>query len=239
MVLDSRIWVVTYDDLPEPPWWEVPNRGQPRSSLTRETIVTAALAVLDLEGLDGLTMRRVAQELGTGAASLYWHVAGKEQLIHLVLDRIIGEVKIPEPDPSRWQEQIREFAHDSRIVIRSHRDAALASLGRVPMGPNLIQVLEWFLTVLRGAGIPDRPASWFPDLFALFGAAQSVEDQMPNEQGSAPTAMGGYLASLPADRFPNLQAVLPELIGGDADARFEFGLELLLRGLATYAEPDR
>ncbi len=96
--------------LPEPPWWEVPKRGEPRATLSREAIVDAAMDVLDNNGLDGLSMRRVAETLGTGPASLYWHVADKEQLIHLILDRVMGEIELPEPDQSRWEEQIREFA---------------------------------------------------------------------------------------------------------------------------------
>ena len=199
--------------------------------------MTAALRVLDEAGLEGLSMRRVAEELGTGAASLYWHVADKEQLIHLVLDRVMGEIELPEPDPSRWEEQIREFAHAGRAMFGRHGDIALATLGRVPMGPNLVRIVEWLLSVLRGAGIPDRPAAWFGDLIALFGAAQAVEDHLAT-MGDDPVvaAMGEYMAALPPDRFPNLNAVTSEMVAGGADDRFEFGVELLVRGLATFVE---
>src|SRR3970040_272899 len=97
--------------IPDPPWVESPNRDESRAALTREGIVTAAVKVLDEVGLDGLSMRRVAAELGTGAASLYWHVADKEQLIHLVLNRIMGELELPETDPEHWEEQVGGFAH--------------------------------------------------------------------------------------------------------------------------------
>jgi len=205
--------------------------------LTRQAIVTAALHVLDEAGLDGLSMRRVADELGTGAASLYWHVADKERLIHLMLDRVMGEIELPEPDPTRWEEQVREFARAGREMFRRHRDIGLASLGRVPMGPNLIRIMEWLLAVLRGAGIPDRPATWFADLLALIAAAQSIEDDLATTGDDEAIAhMGEYLAALPADRFPNLAAVTFEMVAGGADDRFEFGLELLLRGLASFVE---
>jgi len=205
--------------------------------LTRQAIVTAALHVLDEAGLDGLSMRRVADELGTGAASLYWHVADKERLIHLMLDRVMGEIELPEPDPTRWEEQVREFAHVGREMFSRHRDIGLASLGRVPMGPNLIRIMEWLLAVLRGAGIPDRPATWFADLLALIAAAQSIEDDLATTGDDEAIAhMGEYLAALPADRFPNLAAVTFEMVAGGADDRFEFGLELLLRGLASFVE---
>ncbi len=118
-----------------------------------------------------------------------------------------------------------------------HRDIALATLGRVPMGPNLVRIVEWLLSVLRGAGIPDRPAAWFGDLIALFGAAQAVEDHLAT-MGDDPVvaAMGEYMGGLSPDRFPNLKAVTSEMVAGGADDRFEFGVELLVRGLATFVE---
>ena len=222
---------------PEPPWWGVPARGRPRSGLTRDAIVTAAIAVLDEAGLEGLSMRRVAEHLGTGAASLYWHVADKEQLIHLVLDRVMGEIELPEPDPGRWKDQIREYSYAARAMFQRHPDIALASLGRVPMGPSLVRVGEWILAVLRGAGVPDRPAAWFADLIALVGTAQAVEDRLASG-GSTDfmEAMGRYMASLPRDEFPNLTAVAAEMASGSPDARFEFSLELLTRGIETFIE---
>ncbi|MDQ3710378.1 MAG: TetR/AcrR family transcriptional regulator [Actinomycetota bacterium] len=225
------------DAAPDPPWWDPPRRTEPRSVLTREAIVTAALRVLDDVGLEGFSMRRVGEGLGTGASTLYWHVAGKEQLIHLVLDRVMGEIELPEPDPSRWEDQIREFAHTGRAVFRRHPGVALASLGRLPLGPNLVQIMEWFLAVLRGAGISAQTASWFADVLALVGAAQAVEEYVASTgEDPASTAMGDYLARLPPDRFPHLSAVAPAMAAGSADDRSEFALELLLRGLASFVE---
>jgi AcrR family transcriptional regulator len=226
--------------IPDPPWWDSPRRGEPRSVLTREAIVTAAIEVLDEVGLAGLSMRRVAAALGTGAASLYWHIADKDQLIDLMLDRIMSEVELPEPDPAHWQDQVRLFAREGRAMLGRHRDIALASLGRVPMGPSLVRIIEWFLELLRGAGIPDRAATWFPDLFALVGAAQALEDDIIAGGGAGQVfgAMNDYLASLPADRFPNIAAVGSELNEGSADDRFDFGVELLIRGLATFMSSE-
>ena len=113
--------------LPPPPFQRVPERGagRRRDPLTREAIVAAALNVLDRDGLDGFSMRRVAEELDTGAASLYWHVGSKDGLLDLVFEEVIGEHEIPDPDPERWQEQIKEAARAMRGTIQRHRDIFL------------------------------------------------------------------------------------------------------------------
>src|SRR4051794_31260107 len=101
--------------VPDPPWWRKrPEPAREREPLTRERIVDAALVLLEREGINGLSMRKLAQELGTGAASLYWHVGDKEQLLSLLLDRIVGESELVEPDAEHWQDQVKEFARATR-----------------------------------------------------------------------------------------------------------------------------
>src|SRR6266542_4823541 len=95
--------------IPEPPWKAAPRERPARTPLTREAIVEAALRVLARDGTEGLSMRRVAEELGTGPASLYWHVASKDELINLLIDRVASEIEVPPPGVARWQEQIKEF----------------------------------------------------------------------------------------------------------------------------------
>jgi AcrR family transcriptional regulator len=205
--------------------------------------VTAALAVLDREGLDRLTMRRVAEELGTGAGALYWHVANKEELLHLLIDRVLGELELPEPDPSRWQEQLKELAREMRRLLKRHRDVARVTLGRIPMGQNLVRFTEWQLTLLRGAGLPDSAAALTGDLFALYVGAFVYEESLPMvspaDEHASPAEfiamMHDYLASLPPDRFPHTVSLADDLMSGDRDERFEFGLDVIVRGLGAWS----
>src|SRR4051794_10878374 len=96
--------------VPDPPWWRKrPAPAREREPLNREKIVDAALVLLERDGMQGLSMRKRAQELGTGAASLYWHVGDKEELLSLLLDRIVGESEVVEPDPENWQEQLKDL----------------------------------------------------------------------------------------------------------------------------------
>jgi AcrR family transcriptional regulator len=225
--------------IPDPPWWR--KRGDPdraeRKPLTRDAIVDAALVLLERDGLQGVSMRKLAQELGAGAASLYWHVGDKEDLLALMLDRIVGEAEVIEPDPEHWQEQVKESLRATRRLMLKRRDAAQLSLGRIPAGPNSLPVMERSLAVLHAAGLPPRVISYAADMFALFVGGFAFEESMDHE--GDPKAFGEYLASLPPDRFPTLTTLAGDLTEGGADERFEFAIELLVRGLEAMAGPSR
>jgi AcrR family transcriptional regulator len=231
--------------IPEPPWAGRPERRPARRvSLTREGIVDAALVVLDRDGLEGFSMRAVAEELGTGAGSLYWHVRGKEELLNLMVDRVIGELEVPDPDPPRWEEQAKELAREMRRLLKSHRDIARITLGRIPFGPNAMDANERILALLREGGVPDRTAAWVVDLMSLYVGAFVFEESLglasPTGEDVTPEQVvdmiGSYFRSLPAERFPNTFAVLEHLTAGNVDERFEFGLDVLVRGLAAREE---
>jgi TetR/AcrR family tetracycline transcriptional repressor len=197
-------------------------------ALTKEKIVDAALALMEREGLQGVSMRKLAQELDAGAATLYWHVGDKEQLLGLMLDRIVGESKSVEPDPENWQEQVKQLARNARELLKSHRGAAELSMGRVPVGPNSMPVLERYLAVLQAAALPAQVIAYAADMFSLYVGAFAFEESMPPVDSEQ---MGAYFRSLPADEYPILTSLADELVAGDPDARFEWALELLVRGL--------
>lgn len=189
-------------------------------------------------------MRAVAEQLGTGAASLYWHVQNKDALLGLVLDRIIGEIELPPPEPQRWQEQIKEHLRQSLGVLRRHRDIARYTIGRIPIGPNLMRLAEWQLGLLRAAGLPDRTCAFAGDLFGVFVGTYGVEESMgvqsptgePMPAERVLDLFRGYLESLPPDQFPNTIALMGELLGGSPAERFEFGMDVLIKGLAAQSQ---
>ena len=230
-------------DVPEPPWRLSARAQAPRVPLTRDAIIEAALRVLDREGMDALSMRRVGEELRTGAASLYWHVRGKEELLQLLFERVTREVALPEPDPSRWREQLKDLADQMRAVMKRHRDIARISLGRIPSGPTIALLSEWLFNLLRPAGIPDRVIALLGDLFGLYVGAFCFEESLPL---ASPTGedlppdqivemFKDYVRSLPEDRFPNTRRAVDLLFSGDTNERYEFGIDVILRGIATYA----
>jgi AcrR family transcriptional regulator len=220
-------------------------RRTPRS-LSREAIVDAALAVLDAEGLDAVTMRRVADQLGTGPASLYAHVADKDEMVAAVLDRVITEVPVPDPiDPERWQEQLKEMARASRATFGRHRDIARASLGNVPTGEGALPLMNAMVGILLAGGVSPQVASLSVDILALYFTATAYEESLgtfakddPEASEQFHTELKNYFGSLPADRFPHLVALAEPLTSGDGDHRFEFGLDLLVRGIASTVKPS-
>src|SRR5215469_11538180 len=146
--------------IPPPPWQRAPDRPakRRREPISRDAIVTTAVRLLDREGLAALSMRRLAEELGTGAASLYWHVGSKDGLLDLVLDDVIGEGEVPDPDPARWQEQLKDVARAQRQASLRRPYIVRISIGRIPMGPNALRYSERVLAILRAGGLSHRLA---------------------------------------------------------------------------------
>jgi AcrR family transcriptional regulator len=221
--------------VPPPPWHRPAKPAATRPALSQDGIVAAAQRVLDDEGLDAISMRRVAQALGTGVASLYVHVANKEQLLQLLLDRIYGELTVPPADPARWQEQIKDFARDLRGLLLRHRDIARITFGPMPVGPNFVVVLEGFMAILDAGGVRGPLAGATGDILSLYAQAFALEESASYAATTKPDgkAMQDYLGSLPADRFPHVIGIAAMMQDGNADDRFELGLDLLLRGIES------
>lgn len=229
--------------MPEPPWRSAPRRQSlPRPQLSREVVVAAALQVVEASGGQALTMRRVADQIGVSASALYGYVANKDELVQLVLERIIAEIVVPSTGGD-WQEKIKDFGRAMLGVFRSHPGVAELSLGRVPWGPSMLALGERVLAELRSAGIPDQVAAYVGDLAGLYVGAFAYEQEVmpaPAPGDDLRGQLAAWLGSLPADQFPNTVALATELVAGDVDDRFEWGMDVIVRGLASYLDvpPD-
>ena len=148
-----------------PSVWVRPRR-QPRSSLSREQIVTEALRLLDTEGVDALSMRKLAAGLGVGTTSLYWHVANRDELIELVIDQIYGELGLPGEDGGAggaddWREAARRLAHSIRSTTLRHPWVVSMLdqvVGATFLGPNLAKATERMFALFEDAGFELREA---------------------------------------------------------------------------------
>jgi AcrR family transcriptional regulator len=230
-------------DLPQPPSRPRPERrAGRRRTFDREAVVDAALRVLDAEGLDAVTIRRVANELGTSGTALYTYVHDKEELVDLLLDRVLGEIDLSTVSPELpWQEQVRGIGREMRRVFAKHGDIARATLARVPQGENALTTMNEMLGRLRAAALPDEVIALGIDLLALYvGAVSYEESTMEFDLASDPEwlehfvdELRTYFDQLPPARFPNIVALAGPLTT-TAD-RFEFGLDVIVRGLASRA----
>ncbi|MEU0005739.1 TetR/AcrR family transcriptional regulator [Streptomyces sp. NPDC006314] len=224
-----------------------------RAPLSRERVVEAAFTVLDRQGLDGLSMRQVAAELGVTVSALYAHVSSKDDLMELMYARLFDRYETPEPDPERWREQVRDYARFWRQRLLSHRDMARISMAHVPFTAELLPHVEALLAIFRTAGLPDRIAAEAGDLISTYIDGFVLEEGMWQDR-AAQQAGGGssrarpdwremademqnYFASLPAGDFPHLRALAGLMVTDSSDERFDIGLEIILRGLASYL-PD-
>jgi AcrR family transcriptional regulator len=211
----------------------------PTRTLSRAAIVAAALRIIDAEGLDAATMRRVAAELDTGPASLYAHVADKEEMVAAVLDHVVLEVEIPDPiDPKRWQQQLKAMLISMRDAYQRHNDLARAGLGSIPVGPNALVVVDAVLGVMLAGGVSKKVASFAADLLGLYVTSTVFEQSMghfADHDGKAEyhDQVHQLFRSLSADTHPHIASMAAELTEGDGDERFEFGLDLIIRGIAS------
>ena len=191
-------------------------------------------------------MRRVADQIGVSASSLYGYVANKDELVQLVLERIIEEIDVP-ASRGGWQERLKDLGREMLGVFRRHPGVAELSLGRVPWGPSMLALGEVILAELRAAGIPDQVAAYVGDLAGLYVGAFAYEQEVmlapgtgehpADGTGEDPRAqMATWLGSLPTEHFPNTVALAADLVAGSADDRFEWGMDIIVRGVASYLE---
>lgn len=225
-------------DLPEPPW-RSGQRKPAKQPLSRDLIVGTALGLLEKEGLEALSMRRVAQALSTGPASLYAHVRNRDELCELMFDRILGEVEVPPADPARWREQLKELCFAQVKAMTAYPGIATVVMNAmIPIGPNALRHGEGMLAILRAGGLTVRQAAWAFDALGLYGKAYAAEvatwtsgDLDPAEMAERASQMTAYMESLPAGTFPNLLAVGSLFSGETAHERFTFAIDTFIAGL--------
>ena len=212
-------------------------KAQVEPPLDQRQIVQAALDLLDEGGLDGLTMRNLAKKLGIQAASLYWHVRGKQELLSLLAEEICAPMR--EPDRTLpWQNQLEELGNEYRRVLLAHRDAArvLASSGG-PSGPNRLRLTEIGLRTLLDAGFSHKDAAYAAHLLNDFVVMFVLEEtQYANAEAEGASEDSGgqnWVEALPPNEYPSVVALADYFIEPDVDERWRFGIEILRNGLET------
>jgi AcrR family transcriptional regulator len=199
-------------------------------ALTQERIVASALSIADAEGLDALTMRRLAREIGAAPMAAYAYFAGKHALLAAVVDMVLGEVELPEPG-GRWRKPMRRIALSLRLALLGHPAVMPAVHACGAHGPNALAVLDRAHAILHTAGFaPDQAAGAVDTLYAYALGAASIEVA---EAALDPAARHARFAALPTAGYPDLAASLPHVLASGREARFRRGVDVILDGIAA------
>ncbi|GCB48277.1 TetR/AcrR family transcriptional regulator [Streptomyces sp. NL15-2K] len=224
-----------------------PSRG-PKPTLTLDQIVEAAVRVADTEGLEAVSMRRVAAELGTGTMSLYRYVPGKGELLDLMLDR----VQRPSENPAdlgdgSWRSALEAMGRSTLALYRRHPWLLRVNQSRPILGPSALDSMEKVLSRIRPMGLTD------PELVSaiiaidgyVVGAARTQLYQQEAEHRTGLTDAEFWQAQVPAlekamasGRYPVMASLSEDTFGPDFD-HFEFGLQRILDGLEAFVSRRR
>ena len=198
--------------------------GPPKEPLSRERIVACALGLLAREGLEGMSLRKVAGALETGPASLYAYVDDLEALQALVLDRALAAVDVSGGKGRGWRQRVRNvLASYARVLFERHGLAQLA-LGTIAVGPHALRILDTLLGLLKEGGMDRATAAWAVDLLMLYVTAIAAEQ---GEREGVPDALGRVaqaIARAPANEYAHVHAASEELVSGEGEERFSWAM---------------
>jgi AcrR family transcriptional regulator len=207
-----------------------------KAPLSQDAVVDAAVAILKSDGLEAVTMRRVATALDTGAASLYLYVSGRGGLLQAVQDRIMATVELEAPDPFRWRAQLHSLLVRVRRALVAHPGIAATAMGDPPATEAVLRLVENLLGILLAGGLDSQGAAWASDVLVLLATAAAIEADVrsadPQEQADE---LYGTFTGLPPERFPLITGHAAQLVAGDGDERFGFAVDVVVDGLLARA----
>jgi AcrR family transcriptional regulator len=209
-----------------------------KAPLSEAAIVDAALAIARTDGLAAVTMRRVAAELDTGAASLYVYVRNRDELLRAMLDRVAGAIPLVKPDPKRWRKQLLALLDGFREGLETYPGLATV-LPEEPLATDsALASLENLLGLMVAGGIAPQDAAWACDILMLIVTATANEADVRKSAGiqfddDFVERLRATFAGMPPEEYPNIVSHADALVAGDGTQRFHFGIETFLDGLVA------
>jgi AcrR family transcriptional regulator len=212
--------------------------GGRKKPITVDVIIATALGIVETEGYEALTMRRLAAALETGPASLYAHVVNKEDLDELLIGRLCAGIDIPEPDPAAWRQQIIGVCGRLRDQYLRYPGISQATFAAASANLDTLRIAEGMLAILLTGGVDPQAAAWAIDALSLYVNAYSLEVSLLNarlRRADDAWVVGRdellrRFAALP-DTFPQTKRYAAELTAGTGHDRFDFTVGLMIDGL--------
>jgi TetR/AcrR family tetracycline transcriptional repressor len=219
-----------------------------RPPITTELLVDAAIELIEIDGLDALSMRRLADRFGIQAASVYWYVASKEHMLDLVVDRLlemafqavfVENILQRQAEDESWHDVLRRVARAYRAFLLSHADSARVISSRLVVGPNVAALTEPVLAILRRAGLAPRDAVHAAYVLLVYVQGFVLHETAPlsaavsagnSDRSTTLNQLQLTLESLPPDRYPYTREAAEALARPDSGARFAFGLDRIIDG---------
>jgi TetR/AcrR family tetracycline transcriptional repressor len=208
-------------------------------ALDREEVVEGALALLDKVGYEALTMRRLAQALGVQAGAIYWHFKNKQELVDAMADAMMAGL-LTVPLEGSWEDQLRELTRRSAAALLKRRDAARLSSQALKPGPNSLEFGEAMLRIIAASGRSSEAALWTASVvgYYLLGFVTDMQAQADAVQRRGLVQLiRDFKKEVDPEAYPELAKFsakqLSDMVKGkQAQARFEFGLDVIMRGLS-------
>jgi AcrR family transcriptional regulator len=210
-----------------------------KPALSRDAIVGAALGIVRAEGIDALSMRRLAQALDTGPASLYVYVANQAELWELLFDAALGAIETEPTDPERWREQVHALS--GRIVHTmavEYPGLARLAMTHIPVGDNSLRIAESMASLLKAGGVSDQATAYALDLVTSYINAIAYEQSLyatlyndPEHVHREVARIAERFENLSAERYPTIAALARQMTAGDGEERFTLGLDVIVNGL--------
>jgi AcrR family transcriptional regulator len=208
------------------------------AGLSREKVLTRALAIVDAEGLDALSFRRLATDLGVTPMALYRYVEDKDALLDGIGDLVLSELELPEPTTGDWREQLRTMAHSFRTVLRAHPAVVPIFLSRPLITPAGMRAADAVFGIFSRAGFsPEQSVPLYQHFTRVMLAHVMLETEgrrgvTPENQDAQARRARVTFVTRPAAAFPHLVAAAPGFAAPhDSERAFETGLRLLIAGL--------
>ncbi|MEV4704591.1 TetR/AcrR family transcriptional regulator [Actinoplanes sp. NPDC049316] len=206
--------------------------------LSRDAIIDCATALADAEGLEAVTIRRLAQENGVTPMAMYWHFNDKDSLLDGLAEHLVASVQLPEPGDGTWDEQLREILVAFLDAIRPHPALAGLALRRILVAEPGLRLAERVLDLLRQAGFgPERAAEVGTFLMCavitlVVGDPMAAKADAGGDRAADMRHKQAMLQALEPERYPNLIAAAPALVGCHGqDDYFEVNIDLLVQGV--------